>query len=476
MIKSNIFEKLIFKKIGLPRVIFGLFLMLSIYIPTAHAGYPWISFFDPTPDDGATITQNFVNINTTITDPSETTAFIDWNRSLVGWWKFNGEEGENSAFFRDWSSWGNNATCSGINCPGATTGKFGNALSFDGINDRISNSSSTVLNFTNNVDYSVSAWMQTTGASYPKGDSALAGRWLGFRGWMVYFPNNDGAVSIYADANRFQSANGVYPNDGAWHHIVGIKDGSTGYVYIDGIMKGSGSIGQSSISGLSATFDIGTYAGGAGEIFNGKIDDVQIYNRVLSQEEIYASYNAGIHRLYRNFTNLANGVYSYTAYAQNLSGIMNQTEKRTLTIRSYKLESYNDSSHNNIDNDFGPDEHTVFMHGTGFNAGYGYKVAYYDGINNKTFTETLNADSNGNLSSNRTFVPGVDQEGTWNVQVFNSSYDPPTEYEPGNSNSIVGDSFNVQDAAIPEFPAGIAVPFAVSLILFVYMKNRNGKK
>ncbi|VVB94670.1 Concanavalin A-like lectin/glucanases superfamily protein [uncultured archaeon] len=65
--------------------------------------------------------------------------------------------------------------------------------------------------------------------------------------------------------------------------------------------------------------------------FNGKIDEVRIYNRVLGPEEIKASYNAGINRLYHNFTNLPDGVYSYRAYAQNLMGNVNQTETRTLT-------------------------------------------------------------------------------------------------------------------------------------------------
>src|SRR3990172_4690690 len=95
-----------------------------IWNVNVNAGPSFIHFIDPTPANGTFITQNYAYINTIIYDPN-TTGFIDWNRSLVGWWRFNGEEGENSAFFRDWSSWGNNATCSGINFPGSTTGKFG---------------------------------------------------------------------------------------------------------------------------------------------------------------------------------------------------------------------------------------------------------------------------------------------------------------------------------------------------------------
>ena len=70
---------------------------------------------------------------------------------------------------------------------------------------------------------------------------------------------------------------------------------------------------------------------GWGNVFNGKIDEVRIHRRALSPEEIKASYDAGIYRLYRNFTDLAVGSYNYQAYAQNLQGNVNQTEKRTLS-------------------------------------------------------------------------------------------------------------------------------------------------
>ncbi|MCZ7358421.1 MAG: right-handed parallel beta-helix repeat-containing protein, partial [Candidatus Methanoperedens sp.] len=120
---------------------------------------PSISFTDPTPADGATLTQNYAYINTTISNSANTTAFIDWNRSLAGWWRFNNESGESSTLFKDWSSWGNNGTCSGNACPTSTSGKFGNGSSFDGMNDYITmgNPSNGALDF-GTGDFSVSSW------------------------------------------------------------------------------------------------------------------------------------------------------------------------------------------------------------------------------------------------------------------------------------------------------------------------------
>jgi len=71
-----------------------------------------------------------------------------------------------------------------------------------------------------------------------------------------------------------------------------------------------------------------------GQNYLGSIDEVRIWNRALSEEEINASYNAGVYRLYHNFTNTPDGIYNYMAYAQDLAGNVNQTETRTITIDS----------------------------------------------------------------------------------------------------------------------------------------------
>ncbi|MCK5488304.1 MAG: LamG domain-containing protein, partial [Desulfobacterales bacterium] len=94
-----------------------------------------ISFTDPTPANGTTQASSYAYINTTISDSSSTTAFIDWNRSLAGWWRFNNEIGETSSYFKDWSTWVNDGACSGTACPVSTPGRFGTALNFDGSND-----------------------------------------------------------------------------------------------------------------------------------------------------------------------------------------------------------------------------------------------------------------------------------------------------------------------------------------------------
>ena len=79
---------------------------------------------------------NNAYINTTITEASNNmSAFIDWNRSLVGYWRL---ENTNGTWFADSSTWGNNGTCTTTARPNLTTGMRGKAYRFDGSNDGIS--------------------------------------------------------------------------------------------------------------------------------------------------------------------------------------------------------------------------------------------------------------------------------------------------------------------------------------------------
>ncbi len=119
---------------------------------------PNISFVSPTPANNSYLPYNSAYINVSVSDANNITAFIDFNRSLVGWWRFNQESGENSTFFRDWSSYGNNGTCSGDTCPNYTaSGKFSKSLVFDGGTDYINVGS---VSGESSTSFTYSAWIK----------------------------------------------------------------------------------------------------------------------------------------------------------------------------------------------------------------------------------------------------------------------------------------------------------------------------
>ncbi len=299
------------------------------YSPTTPS--PVISFTYPTPDNGATLTRNYALVNTTISSSSNTTAFIDWNGSLTGWWRFNGESGENSTFFRDWSSRGNNGTCSGSTCPLSSSGKFGQGLSFDGVNDHISAGSNVTLT----APYSIEGWVKIP-ANSGGARKDLISLSSAAGGFPIFSPDyahtNRPLIYLNTSTYRYGSTNLA---DNKWHHIVFIVMGTNAAdifnakIYVDGNEEVYGSTSSVRLPAApSGKAWIGTNS------FNGSLDEVRIQNRSLSSEEIRASYDAGVYRLNRTFTNLAVGVYNFRAFVQNPYGNLNQTELRTVTITS----------------------------------------------------------------------------------------------------------------------------------------------
>jgi hypothetical protein len=77
-----------------------------------------------------------------------------------------------------------------------------------------------------------------------------------------------------------------------WHHVVATVSGTVGNVYLDGKLDGSGNVGDIPMN----TLDIFIGSGHASPrssflaLFNGMIDDVRIYNRALSTNEVAQLY------------------------------------------------------------------------------------------------------------------------------------------------------------------------------------------
>jgi hypothetical protein len=70
-------------------------------------------------------------------------------------------------------------------------------------------------------------------------------------------------------------------NDDLWHLITYVRDGNTGYVYADGVLRGTYSAGFSLAS--VTRWSIGQeWDSGPSDFYNGEVDDARIYNYALS--------------------------------------------------------------------------------------------------------------------------------------------------------------------------------------------------
>ncbi len=92
-----------------------------------------------------------------------------------------------------------------------------------------------------------------------------------------------------ADGSSHSADSGMVPGIGEWHHFAVTFDGVSGQsaIYYDGekvdvSFTTPAGVGTADTGG----FHIGTYRGGSGRFFEGLIDEVGIWNRVLREDEI----------------------------------------------------------------------------------------------------------------------------------------------------------------------------------------------
>jgi hypothetical protein len=214
------------------------------------------------------------------------TTNADLSTGLVAYFPFGGNA-------NDASGNGNNGTVSNATLTSDRFGNANSAYSFNGANAYIDVPDSTSLHISSN--FTLSAWIYQSAADqsgYRIIDKVLAGTPAGFT--FDTWGNGSGGHTL-----RLQAAAPTNPNVlGAtaysllsWHHVVAVVSGSNGWVYLDGIVNGTGIVGNIPINTLDLY--IGRPHPNGVEWFNGKIDDVRIYNRALSATEIGQLYTLG---------------------------------------------------------------------------------------------------------------------------------------------------------------------------------------
>jgi hypothetical protein len=202
---------------------------------------------------------------------------------LVAYYPFDGNA-------NDMSGNGHGGTVIGATHTADRFGVSNGALNFDGLNDYVDIPYHQDIEPSN---FTISLWINTLQAtqgsiinSDPNGDSCLHGYNLEVRDTAIIF--NVDPSSACGNWNSASSLHGI--NDGTWHHIVA-SYGPIPQLYIDGEFVKSGF--QLGYQKTHASIRIGMRRTSSGPIyfFNGKIDDIRIHNRVLSENEIKSLFN-----------------------------------------------------------------------------------------------------------------------------------------------------------------------------------------
>jgi hypothetical protein len=204
---------------------------------------------------------------------------------LVGWWGFNGNA-------QDGSGNGNHGTVNGATL---TTDRFGNqdgAYLFSQSLDNIV--TPQCFNASNNFSFSI--WVNSTSTQHGVIINTIPHTIIGYAinpwwigagniGFLFGNGSNGGWIN---EPYGFPNPNS-YLNVWVLHTIV--KSGLTYYFYQNGILYNTYST-NTHPSNLVSNLVFGNGSPGIVEPFNGKLDDIGIWNRALTQQEITNLYNA----------------------------------------------------------------------------------------------------------------------------------------------------------------------------------------
>ncbi len=189
----------------------------------------------------------------------------------------------------------NNGSLSGVSF-GA--GRVGQAFDFDGVDDFVRVENSTSLNVQTG-NFTLEAWVNLRSVSTPNG-TFIAGKdgcgepniyslFTFSNGVPVFRVNNSSGTTFFATASDPLTLN-------EWHHLVGVRDGNTIRLFVDGELSAS-----ISLSGTFGTQSQRFYIGERPDnpsptcrgVMDGMIDEVAVYDTALGPAEVLANFRSG---------------------------------------------------------------------------------------------------------------------------------------------------------------------------------------
>jgi hypothetical protein len=206
---------------------------------------------------------------------------------LVGWWPFNGNANDESGN-------GNNGTVNGATLTSDRFGSANKSYSFDGVNDFISCNPILGIN-----EVSVSVWFKKDGLG---GHLVSQNNWINAQNvsFASAFEKNSQVFSVGCNnGNCTNSGSQIgtfvpYNLNSQWHNrITTITSNGVLYDFLDGQMINSFTISNFQwCNSVSSLLKFGAWWNSDIQSWEGQLDDIAIWNRALTQQEVTNLYNA----------------------------------------------------------------------------------------------------------------------------------------------------------------------------------------
>lgn len=214
---------------------------------------------------------------------------INLNNGLIGNYPFS-----NNA--NDLSKLNNDGAVSGASLANDRNSTANSAYSFDGTNDKITLSGAGL----NNANYTYTAWVYVN--ANPTNGNGMAILSIGNAGGdqTIFLGNNYGGTITGFTGLSYQttapvtvasSTTGSLPSVGTWYHLAFTRDNSNVTLYVNGAQVDQDATSANALYNGTVNAKIGTRSTDI-QWFNGRVDDVRIYDRALSDCEVLATYNA----------------------------------------------------------------------------------------------------------------------------------------------------------------------------------------
>ncbi len=220
----------------------------------------------------------------------------------IGYWRMGQPNGSRIA---DETGRGNDLVLAGATTvvPGAIASDPDTAIAFDGETGMATAVDGTPFTFTGTQAFSVELWMKRP-ATYANQYEQLCGSSNGLGssrvGWLLYTERGSASDSPGYLVFQWRPPDGQFnvvraaPPADTFTHVVATFDGQSSQTWVDGVESGAPRPTSGELPSRPPRFSVGgDPQGSAGAAFSGAIDELAVYDRVLTRDEILRHFSVG---------------------------------------------------------------------------------------------------------------------------------------------------------------------------------------